>query len=248
MKRSLSVAPIMTGSLALALLLTSSTSWATAAVATTTTRVCAQGETVAGVDISEYQPDPVFTQVEKSGRKFSFVKATEGKNTTNPDFAKHWPDAKAAGMIRGAYHYFVATDDPTVQASFFLSTADQQDADDLPAMLDWETSSGVDPVTTVARAKIWLERVEQATGKTPIIYTGPAYWRSLQVTGGGFDHYPLFIADRGVTCPDVPLPWKTWTFWQHAVGVTPGIVQASDLDMFNGLMASLEAFVRSTGL
>jgi lysozyme len=242
MKRSLVLA------LALAVLFTSATVWAADAMApTTTNRVCAQGETVSGVDLSEYQPDPVFTQIAKSGKKFRFVKATEGKDILNQDFSKHWPDAKAAGMIRGAYHYFVATDDPTQQASFFTSTVGQLETDDLPPMLDWETSTGVDPVTTVARAKMWLERVEQATGKTPIIYTGPAYWRSLQVTGGGFDHYPLFIADTNVTCPDVPLPWKTWTFWQHAVGKTPGITQASDLDMFNGLMQSLESFARSAG-
>jgi lysozyme len=255
MKRSLNLALnlslILNLSLSLALLLTSSTSFATDAVSATAdtspNRVCPTGATVAGVDISEYQPDSTFTQVAQSGRKFSFVKATEGQDVTNIDFSKHWPDAKAAGMVRGAYHYFIASDDPTQQADFFLSTMGQLESSDLPPMLDWEVSKGVDAETVVERAKIWLERVEASTGRTPIIYTGPAYWRTLKNTAG-FEHYPLFIADTNVLCPDVPAPWTNWTFWQHAIGKTPGIVENSDQDLFNGLMGSLEALVRAAGL
>jgi lysozyme len=255
MKRSLNLALnlslILNLSLSLALLLTSSTSFAIDTTSATSVaspnRVCPSGATITGVDISEYQPDSTFTQVAQSGRKFSFVKATEGQDVTNKDFSKDWPDAKAAGMVRGAYHYFIASDDPTQQADFFLSTMGQLESSDLPPMLDWEVSSGVDATTVVARAMIWLERVEASTGKTPIIYTGPAYWHTLKNTAG-FERYPLFIAETNVTCPDVPAPWKNWTFWQHAVGKTPGIVENSDQDLFNGLMDSLEALVRAAGL
>jgi lysozyme len=186
-----------------------------------------------GIDTSFYQPRVSWDQVEKSGRGYAFIKATEGITLTDSQFAKSWAAALAAKVSRGAYHFYVPSDDPVKQADFFLERVGAIGAGDLPPMLDWEESSHEPPGVVVSRARQWLDRVETKTGRVPVIYTYPWYWSSIG-NPAGFDRYPLFIANYNVRCPFVPLPWKTWTFWQEAVGATPGVIGQADLDLFNG--------------
>ena len=200
------------------------------------------GATIAGLDVSDHQPQIAWNQVESVGRRFAFVKATEGETFKNPRFDIDWPASNAAGVYRGAYHLFLPADDPVQQADFFLSTVGNQEDGDLPPMLDWEVTQNISPDVIVQRALVWLDRVEAATGKVPIIYTFPAYWHGLG-SPPEFARYPLFIADYAGNCPDVPSPWKSWTFWQQSIGTSPGVSGAVDLDVFNGLLRDLMALL-----
>src|SRR5207253_3176993 len=60
----------------------------------------------------------------------------------------------------------------------------------------------------------------------------------------GFSSYTLWVANWGVSCPNVPSPWTGWAFWQHADNGTVSGVPASAVDMnyFNGTLAELLAF------
>ena len=202
--------------------------------------VCAGPATVSGVDVSDHQNTQSWGTALQSGRQYAFVKATEGTTFINADFKKDWAGTRQAGVLRGSYHFLVPADDPTAQADQFLATTGTLQPDDLPPVLDWETA---DPTVTseqlVSRAQVWLDRVQKSTGRTPIIYTNPSYWQQLG-SPAGFDRYPLFIADYDVQCPRVPLPWKMWTFWQHAIGAVTGIQNNTDQDFFNGLLAALK--------
>jgi lysozyme len=147
----------------------------------------------------------------------------------------------AAGVLRGAYHFFHASDNPTQQAQFYLKTIGTLADNDLPPMLDWEINDGQSAATNIANAKIWLQLVQAATGKVPVIYTGPSFWNSLG-NPQGFEQYPLFIAHYDVSCPDVPPPWSNWTFWQTGLGPQAGVSNDADLDVFNGSPAELLNF------
>jgi lysozyme len=204
--------------------------------------VCA-GANVAGLDVSDNQPQIAWNQVASSGRSFSFVKATEGETFKSARFDVDWAAASAAGVYRGAYHLFLPADDPAQQADFFLSTVGSGEDGDLPPMFDWEETQNVSPDVIVQGALVWLQRVEAATGKIPIIYTFPAYWHSLG-DPPEFARYPLFIADYTGSCPDVPSPWKAWTFWQQRIGTSPGVSGAVDLDVFNGFLRDLTALLQ----
>src|ERR1700755_2729971 len=58
----------------------------------------------AGIDISNYQP--AFDWAAEKGRiSFAFIKATEGKTYTDPEFGTNWRHAKALGIVCGAYHF-----------------------------------------------------------------------------------------------------------------------------------------------
>src|SRR5262245_48071429 len=119
-----------------------------------------------GLDVSHFQGTVDWPQVAQAGYGFAFIKATDGITYTDPMFAQNWAGAKAAGLLRGAYHFFEADDDPQQQAENFLKTVSLESGD-LPPVLDVEassTSSEVSTATIVANIAVWLQTVEQATG------------------------------------------------------------------------------------
>lgn len=205
-------------------------------------KVCPGPVTVEGIDVSGYQPNTNWPQVQASGRVFAIVKATENTGYVNPYFKQDWAGIKSVGMLRGAYHYFHADSDPIAQANHFLTTMGPLEEDDLPGVLDLEEAMGQSQATIAQRALAWLDHVEKATGKTPILYTGPYFW-DTNVAAPGFTKYPLWIANYGVMCPSVPGEWQNFTFWQYtSTGPVPG-VQGSNVDknIFNGSLDDLMA-------
>jgi hypothetical protein len=61
---------------------------------------------VHGTDVSKYQGSIDWPAVRASGISFAFIKATEGGDRLDDRFAENWHAAKAAGIPRGAYHFF----------------------------------------------------------------------------------------------------------------------------------------------
>jgi lysozyme len=208
--------------------------------------VCQGLETKIGTDVSRYDIDTHWSVAQTAGLSFAFVKATEGVTIVSPLFAGDWGAAKSAGVIRGAYHYFHPADDPVQQAKLFIQTVGTLERNDLPAMLDWETTDHVRPAKQIKRALIWLSYVEAATHKTPIVYVSPAFWNALG-NPTAFAKYPLFIAHYGVACPTVPPPWTKWSFWQKGAGVVQGLHSTrTNIDMFNGSPSDLNRLVGAT--
>lgn len=210
--------------------------------------VCAVGPTVKGIDI--YHGDPItdINQVVASGNAFAFLKASEGAHMTDSTFHSRWAAMKKAGIIRGAYHFFHPGVDEHAQAASFLKTVGPLEKDDLPCVIDWESTDGVPAVKDAASGLFFLQEVEKATGKIPIIYSGPYFLQALALSKA-FSRYPLWVAHYGVRCPLVPSPWFAWTFWQNGdKGPVPGIAGHCDTDLFNGTIDQLKAFVLASNL
>jgi lysozyme len=205
--------------------------------------VCAGSSTLKGVDVSDYDLNTNWPSVKSGGLAFTIIKASEGITFVNPLFSGDWVAASAAGLIRGAYHFYHPGDDPLSQANTFLATMGKLAATDLPPVLDWEVSDGVSAATQINNAKVWLQAVEAATGKIPIIYVGVSYWNGLG-NPQGFERYPLYLAEYQVTCPHVPPPWSTWSIWQPAdTNPVQGVSTAkADQDIFEGTLADLLSF------
>jgi lysozyme len=199
-------------------------------------------EQVQGIDVSHLQQTIDWNEVRQAGKAFAFMKATDGITWTDPEFATNWSGAAAAGILRGAYHFYETNDDPTAQAESFLKVV-QLAPGDLPPVVDIEkTKSGESASQIVQDLQTWLDVVEQATGRVPIIYTNPSYWNSLGTSA--FGRYPLWVAEYGVQSPKLPSGWTSWTFWQSSEsGTVAGISTTVDLDVFCGSLAELEALV-----
>ena len=99
-------------------------------------RVCSTGSTIKGVDVSHYEGSVNWKSASAAGIKFGFAKATEGTGTKDDTFAADWAGMKAAGIIRGAYHFFHPGESASAQASFVVKTVGTLGANDFPIVLD----------------------------------------------------------------------------------------------------------------
>jgi len=199
---------------------------------------------VYGLDVSHYQGTVSWASVLQNGYRFAFVKATEGVSSTDPEFSTNWTGAKAAGLMRGAYHYYEPGGDPQQQAEHFLDTVwpegGQPLPGDLPPVLDIETTGGQSAEEIVQGIQTWLSLVQQRTLQIPILYTSHGFWDGLGTSQ--FGGQPLWVAEYGVAAPS-PLPtgWQQWRFWQFSqTGKIEGISGDVDLDVFQGTLQQLQ--------
>jgi lysozyme len=206
--------------------------------------VCAKGPVVKGVDVSHYDATIDWAKVHGAGIDFAFMKATEGTTFVDPTYATNFKDARANGVIAGAYHFFRPATDATAQADFFVQTAGIPAAGDLPLTIDLEVTDSVAGATVASSAITFLQRVEQKTGRKPIVYTSASFLTSIG-NPSTFGAYTLWVANWGVTCPKIPSPaWSDWLFWQDSsTGTVAGITSAVDTNQFNGTLSDLQGYV-----
>ena len=207
-----------------------------------------QGQ-VKGIDVSKWQGTVRWDYVKRSGVSFAYAKATGGITYTDPEFVNNWQGMRETGLLRGAYHFFYALDDPEAQANHFIKTLKQNTVkhDDLPPVLDVEITDGMDKARIAERVLIWLKAVEAGLGRKPIVYTDPGFANEYLIDKalGG---YRLWVAEYGVQAPSVPRAWqgKTWTMWQNTqTGEVDGIYGHVDLDVFNGSHQDLTALIQN---
>jgi lysozyme len=188
-----------------------------------------------GIDVSKYQQliawDQVRAmQVKKVKLGFAFIKATEGIGNVDPQFKRNWKRSKDAGMIRGAYHFFLATKDGRMQAENFIKAVNLNTGD-LPPVLDIEQTYGVTKEILKSEVREWLNIVETNYNIKPIIYTNIDFYK--QNLGEEFDAYPLWVAHYYQ--PRQPRIKRDWVFWQHNDnGRVNGVLSAVDFDVFSG--------------
>ena len=191
-----------------------------------------------GIDVSHHQEAIDWSAVAADGVDFAFVKATEGVDHADTRFCGNWADAKTAGLVRGAYHFFRADRDGRAQADHFHRAVELRPGD-LPAVVDVETLDGATPEQLIANLRTWLFLTEIRTGAKPLIYTNlKFYYRHL---AGHFDGYPLWIARYSSHAPALS-PATAPAFWQYGNrGRVAGIAGDVDLDVFLGDAAAFEA-------
>jgi lysozyme len=203
-----------------------------------------------GIDVSHHRGDIAWSEVRASGVVFAFAKATEGAAFVDPRFSQNWMQMRAAGLLRGAYHFFRPDVDPLAQARHFVDTTWPFVHDfDLPPVLDVENSpsfvrEAFQKMTIqrrIAAVKTWLEEVYRRTGRTAILYTNPDTWSATLGDTTSFGRHPIWIAHYGVSSPLVPAKnWlgAGWTIWQFTDrGQIPGVNSGQppvDVNVFRG--------------
>jgi lysozyme len=193
------------------------------------------GYSIHGIDVSKYQhliswEGVKRMKVENIQLGFTFIKATEGTSYTDPQFGRNWKRSAEAGMIRGAYHFFIGSRDGKAQAANYIKEVDLI-AGDFPPVLDIEQLNGTSAAQLKREAKEWLEIVEAHYGVKPLIYTNVDFYNRF--LGTDFDEYPLWVAHYYQ--PEQPRISRGWLFWQHSDrGRVNGIVSPVDFNVFNG--------------
>ena len=184
-----------------------------------------------GIDVSHHSGAVDWAKVKADGHTFAFAKATEGMDDPDPMFAVHWPAMKKAGLIRGAYHFYVTEDDPKEQAKFFIQTVTLKKGD-LAPVVDIEILGKNTQPGLVSRFQTFLEILEKHYGIKPIIYTDCGFWNAH--LDDKFGSYPLWLAEYDVESPTLPRGWATYHLWQwKGDAQVPGVEKTADLSKFN---------------
>ena len=188
-----------------------------------------------GIDVASYQGYPDWYAVAASGVEFAFTKATEDTGYVNPTFGHNWTGIKAAGLVRGVYHFArPGVRDAQAEADYCLDVVDSFggfEPGDLFA-LDLESGSGDLGQWTLD----FLRHAELRCGFRPLVYTGA--WFSEPHNLGAYPEigeYGLWLAAYQAEMPAPPAPWGSVAFWQYSSsGRVPGIVGDVDMNVFNG--------------
>ena len=164
------------------------------------------------VDVSHNNGTMDWQQAKASGVTHAFIKASDGPDWHDPQFATNWQGAKEAGIQRGAYHYMRNYSTPTEQAQSFLATLGD-DIGELPPVLDVEEDSP----TTASDIWSWLLIVEEALSTKPAIYTAKWIWdKRLDGTVWASD-FPLWVANwTDADEPLIPNDWNDYWLWQYS--------------------------------
>lgn len=213
------------------------------------------GTLLQGVDTSSGQGQVDWNAAKSAGIAWVIMKATQGNYDADAAFPKNWAPAKAAGVVRGAYHFFDPTLDGVVQANYFLKAMGPLDAEDLAPVLDVECPTGASNCLGFANGSgavpaaafrthllDWLTTVEAATGRKPVIYTYESFFTGSGAAGTGtnvdttgLDAYPLWIAAyTGTACFNVPAPWTAAALWQYGDNGAFGALKPVDVDRMVG--------------
>jgi GH25 family lysozyme M1 (1,4-beta-N-acetylmuramidase) len=208
-----------------------------------------------GIDVSHYKKTIDWRKVRQSGVDFAIIKATEAEHFADPRFDYNWSRTRREGIIRGAYHFFRPQVDPIAQANHFLKIAGKTlHANDIPPVIDIEMYPdfmhaewrSISLEERYKRIQLWLQTVEAATGRIPIIYTEYYTWFEMIGDTERFTRYPLWIANYQVEQPKIPANnWggKSWWMWQYThKGIVPGIRDEAPCVDMNHFIGSLDDF------
>ena len=202
-----------------------------------------------GVDVSEYQGRVDWQALQGQGVRFAFIRATEGSGWQDEQFAANWQGARQAGIPAGAYHFFSFDSPADTQADNFLAALDGQPGQ-LPPVVDIELygdykQSPPDAERVLPQLEELLDRLEQADGRKPILYTTRAAYRLyLQ---DRLPEYQVWIRDI-LKKPRLE-DGRDWLFWQYTGrGLLDGYAGEEkfiDLNVFGGGEEDWQSYLES---
>ncbi|TRC94906.1 glycoside hydrolase family 25 protein [Mesorhizobium sp. WSM4303] len=192
---------------------------------------------VHGVDVSRWQGNVNWSKLRAQGANFAYIKATDGGDHLDPMFMKNWRNADAAGLKRGAYHFFYWCRTAGEQADWFIRNVPKVDGA-LPPVIDveWNGESSCkrrpSRATVLEKMQVFMDKLERHYGQRPIIYTSPDFYRDN--LKGAFLEYPFWL--RAVARhPSKVYPGRKWLFWQYSgSGLSHGVTGRIDLNVFHG--------------
>ncbi|RKR83713.1 lysozyme [Mucilaginibacter gracilis] len=204
---------------------------------------------IRGIDIS-HNNGAINWAILATEVSFVYCKASQGNSFKDPMFQQNFHRLAVANIIRGGYHFLNFQNSPAdVQVENFLACGiDYSVMNVLPPVLDveWQVPQALNDYIKPNRTACvqlvadWLSAVELRTGRVPMIYTNPSFWRDFLGNPSGFENYPLWTSGYSNNPPAMIPGWSHYTFWQNSgTGKISSINGDVDTDVFNGEMDDL---------
>ena len=206
---------------------------------------CTAGESVLGIDVSEFQQDIDWAQVKNAGVEFVFIRVgwrgTEsGSLNADKRAQEYYRGAKEAGLKIGAYFFSQAIDpmEAREEAKFALSVIESW-ALDLPLVYDWEyageaaRTAKVDRRTLTDCTRAFCRQVEFA-GYRPMVYFNTSQALHL-LELEELTEFEFWLAQY---LPGMDFRYRV-DCWQYtAEGTVPGISVPVDINLWLGSLGS----------
>jgi lysozyme len=170
---------------------------------------------VKGVDVSSYQGEIEWAQIQEQDLQFAFIKATEGSTFVDKYFESNWKGAESTLLRIGAYHFFSYDSEGKTQAQNFIKTVPINEQA-LPPVIDVEfygdkEKNPPNRGQVEKELQIMVKMLEEHYGKHVILYTTQKAY-DLYIKNS-FEQCDIWIRDV-FTKPSLPDNRK-WTFWQY---------------------------------
>lgn len=203
--------------------------------------------TVRGVDVSSYQGDIDWKEIEKNGIDFAFIKASEGSTYRDKTFSKNIKNIKKTDIAAGAYHFMSFESTGERQAQNFIAMLGNAEFE-LPPVIDLELYGDyISKPPSVSEVRGILDALVKGIydeyGVYPIIYTNRRAY-SLYVSGA-YQECDIWMCDliKKPTLPD----GRVWKFWQYShtgkMSGYDGEEEYIDLNLFNGSREEFEKYI-----
>jgi lysozyme len=198
---------------------------------------------IKGIDVSSWQGTVDWSAQWSAGKRFAWVKATEGTNYASPTFSAQYNGAYKQGFIRGAYHFALPNKSSgAAQAKYFSNHGGgwSGDGKTLPGVLDMEYNPYGGDCYGMSKSKMksWISSFsnyyKSRWDKYPVIYTSTSWWKKC-VNSSFSKTNALWVARYGSSVGTLPYNWAYYTIWQYSDSPI-------DQDSFNGSAAQLKKF------
>ena len=221
-----------------------------------------------GVDVSAHQgvsgiSQAAYAQMVAQGRRFVFIKATEGLTDADDQAMRNNVDrATLAGLLVGVYHYAHAENRPTTngavqEADHFVAYAGNAIAPGrLRPVIDVQGSCSTLSTTDLTAWVIaFCNEVVALRGPNarPIIYAQQRFTNyELDSRLADYDLWLQIVGTTANPATDDPPPagyptalgvFKNWSFWQYNYNGTAGGITPMDLDVCHDDFKPLESFL-----
>jgi GH25 family lysozyme M1 (1,4-beta-N-acetylmuramidase) len=196
---------------------------------------------VKGIDVSHHNGTVDWAAQYRAGKRFAYVKATEGSTWRDPMFNTNYTRSYGAGFIRGAYHFAslsTSSASAATQADWFVGHGGgwSRDGRTLPGALDLEgTCGGRTQAGVVSWVASFASRYKARTGRDVVLYTTTSWWKTCTGNSSRFaSTNPLWIARyNGQASPgELPAGYRYYSFWQYTSSPI-------DTNVWNGDLAGL---------
>jgi len=213
-----------------------------------------------GIDVSRWQGVMNWDTAFKAGAKFTFIRAGSIDNVTGVCYEDYQfqrnSEIAPQYMPVGYYWYMRPQYSPDKQAEFYFELVKDKDCD-FGLVDDAEVDGGLSPVYVDKQHKLFCKRLQELSGRKPILYTSLGFWKYSVPNSSGIPTWAaeldLWMAQyTSALSPTLPATWSAWKFWQWSAdgnlrgkefGATGS--QSIDINYFNGTEAELLAYADS---